>query len=310
MMEIYWDLKKIHKDEQAVLTVGTFDGVHLGHQAILTRLDERSQATGGAATLVTFEPHPQLILQKPARPPIRLLTTIDEKIAILAALGLDRLVILGFSAEFSRVEPETFVRKYLHEKVGFCRFIIGHDHNFGRGRSGNIDLLQNLAGQLNFAVEEVPATTINGEQISSTRIREAIARGDIKKANAMLGRPLRIKGQVVKGNGIGRNLGFPTANLDVDSGSKIVPGNGIYAGYGYLDSHQYLGLVSIGTRPTFNLNRRVFEVHLLDFDGQLYGQEIEVDIIHRLRDEIHFDSIDALVAQMQRDREKSVQLLG
>lgn len=310
MMEIFWDLKEIHTDKRAALTVGTFDGVHLGHQAILTRLEETSKATGGAATLVTFEPHPQLILQKPDRPPIRLLTTINEKIAILKALGLDRLVILNFTEEFSRIDPETFVLKYLYEKIGFYRFIIGHDHNFGRSRSGNIDLLQKLTGQLNFVVEEVPATTINSESISSTRIREAIAHGDIKKANAMLGRPLRIKGMVVKGEGIGRNLGFPTANLDVDSGFKIIPGNGIYAGYGYLGANKYLGLVSIGTRPTFDLSLRVFEVHLLDFDGQLYGQEIEVDIIHRLRDEIRFDSVDALVVQMQRDREKSLQLLS
>lgn len=309
MMEIYWDLKEIHKDERAALTVGTFDGVHLGHQAILTRL-ERSKATGGAATLVTFEPHPQLILQKPARPPIRLLTTIHEKIAILAALGLERLVILSFTSEFAQIEPETFVRSYLYEKIGFQCFVIGHDHNFGRDRSGNIGLLHKLAGQLNFAVEHVPATTIQGEPISSTKIRDAIAHGDIQKANTMLGRPLRIRGQVVKGDGIGRNLGFPTANLDLDSDAKIVPANGIYAGYGYLESHKYLGLVSIGTRPTFNRERRVFEVHLLDFDGQLYGQELEVEIIHRLRDEIRFDSIDALVAQMKRDREKSLQLLG
>lgn len=309
-MEVFRNLKDITRDEYAALTVGTFDGIHLGHQAILARLKEKSAETGGTTTLVTFEPHPQLVLKKPDKSPIGLLTTIEEKIAILKKLGLERLVIFKFTPQAASIEPDIFVRDILCQQIGFKHIVIGHDHNFGHQRLGNIQLLKRLAQQLSFSVEEVPVIMVAKETVSSTRIRNALLTGDFQKAVSFLGRPYRIQGKVERGDGVGHKLGFPTANLDLKSNLKVIPGDGIYAGNVFYANTIFKGIINIGIRPTFNLKNRVFEVHLINFDGLLYGKEIVVDLKYRLRDEVQFDSVTSLVEQMKLDREQSLQLLG
>lgn len=287
-----------------VLTVGTFDGLHRGHRAVLDRVVERAAATGAAACLVTFEPHPLKILKPESAPP--LLTTADERKEVLALTGLDYAVFLPFSRDLSLYSAEQFVLELLRERFRLQELVIGYDHGLGRDREGDVETLRAIGRARRFPVHVVPPVEIDGRPISSTRIREAVAEGAMEWATRALGRPYVVTGTVVHGDGRGRELGFPTANLRTPEGDKLLPREGIYAvratGRGPLGP----GLLHLGPRPTFQGSPPSKELHLLHFEGELYGEVIRVEFLKRLRDVRPFASAAELVAQMRRDREEAV----
>lgn len=284
---------------RTVVTVGTFDGVHQGHRAVLTEISRRAAASGGRAVLLTFHPHPLRIVRPEIAP--RLLTTPTEKKEILAESGLDWAVFLRFNRALSRLTPEDFVRKVLVGRLRVSELVIGYDHGFGRGRSGDAETLRTIGRQLGFEVDVVPPVEVGSGPISSTRIRRAIAAGDMTSAGWGLGRPYSFRGVVVRGEGRGASLGFPTANLQVGDRAKLLPPAGIYAVRGVRRSGTWDGALHLGPRPTFRGSPPSVELHLMDFEGDLYGEEIRVDLIERLRDIEPFPGVDALVRQMHED---------
>jgi riboflavin kinase/FMN adenylyltransferase len=292
----------------AVVTVGTFDGVHRGHWAVLQEICRRAASTGRRSVLVTFHPHPLRIV-RPAQAPA-LLTTPVEKKEILAESGLDWAVFLSFTPVLARYEPERFVREILVERIGVEELVIGYDHGFGRGRSGDVDTLRSLGRELGFVVDVVPPMETDEGPISSTKIRRALAAGEVAQARDGLGRPYSLRGLVVRGDGRGRTLGFPTANLAVPTGDKLIPLEGVYAVRAVLRSGVFQGALHLGPRPTFRGSPPTVELHLLDFDGDLYGEHVRVDFIRYLRDVRPFSTVAALVDQMKEDVELARDVLA
>lgn len=303
-------LEQVVKDAGSVVTVGSFDGLHRGHRMILRLLREQAQARGSSTTVVTFEPHPQLVLQRSGQPPLYILTTIAEKIALLEALGLDRLVVIPFTLTFSQTPSEAFVREILFGTIGMQAIVIGHDHGFGKNREGDVATLHRLGRQLGFAVHELPPLQQGETVISSTQIRRALLAGEIELANEWLADTYRLGAKVVRGEGRGKTIGFPTANLAPLHPDKLIPANGVYAVRVRRAEVEKGGMMNIGVRPTFAGTRRTLEVHLFDFAGDLYDQELEVRFVARLRPEMKFDSVAALQAQLQADRAASLRLLA
>lgn len=298
----------IPDDRGTVVTVGTFDGVHRGHWAVLQEIRRRATATGRRSVLLTFHPHPLRIVRPEHAPP--LLTTPDEKKEILAESGLDWAVFLSFTRALSRFEPRRFVEEILVGRLRVEELVIGYDHGFGRGRSGDADTLRSIGEELGFEVDVVAPVETGDAAISSTRIRRALAEGDVEEAGRGLGRPYSLRGLVVRGDGRGRQLGFPTANLRVSSTEKLVPAPGIYAVRGVLRRGTFPGALHVGPRPTFRGSAPSIELHLMDFEGDLYGEDVRVDFIRRLREVRPFDSAEALVAQMRDDVEEARAVLG
>ncbi len=296
-------------DRGAVVTVGTFDGVHRGHWEVLSEIRRRAEATGRRSVLVTFDPHPLRIVRPEHAP--RLLTTPVEKKEILAESGLDWAVFLRFTRELSRYSPERFVEEVLFEGVGAEELVIGYDHGFGRGRSGDVDTLRAVGERLGFAVDVVGPVEADSEPISSTRIRTAVSEGRVDAAARGLGRPYAIRGVVVRGDGRGVALGFPTANLTGFGTDKLVPASGVYAVRAWVRGRGVLpGALHLGPRPTFPGAAPTVEVHLLDVDLDLYGERIRVDFVDRIRGVEAFDSADALVRQMERDIDEARNILS
>ncbi len=288
-------------DRGAVATVGTFDGVHLGHWAVLQEIRARAEATGRRSVLVTFDPHPLRIV-RPEHAPL-LLTTPVEKKEILAESGLDWAVFISFTEALSRYEPRRFVEEILVGRLGVEELVIGYDHGFGRDRQGDPSTLQAIGRELGFSVDIVPPVSAEGEAVSSSRIRTLLLQGDVRGARVGLGRPYSIRGVVVRGEGRGRGLGFPTANLRLAERDKLVPPQGIYAVRGVLRSGTWPGALHLGPRPTFKGSPPSVELHLLDFDGDIYGEEVRVDFVEYLRGVEPFDSVEALVRQISQDVE-------
>ncbi len=286
-------------DKGTVVTVGTFDGVHRGHWAVLEEIRERARATNRRSVLVTFDPHPLRIVRPEHAPP--LLTTPLEKKEILAESGLEYAVFISFTETLSRYEPRRFVEEILLERLRVEELVIGYDHGFGRDRSGNADTLREIGADLGFAVDVVPPVAAGEEAVSSTRIRAAVADGRMEEARLCLGRPYSIRGLVVRGEGRGRGLGFPTANLHVAESSKLIPPPGIYAVRGVLKRGTYVGALHLGPRPTFKGSPPSIELHLLDFDKEIYGESVRVDFVRHLRPVLPFDSAQALIEQMRAD---------
>jgi len=293
---------------RTVATVGTFDGVHRGHWEVLGEIRERARTMGCRSVLVTFDPHPLRVV-RPAEAPA-LLTTPTEKKEILAESGLEWAVFLSFTPELARYSPERFVEEILVRRLDVQELVIGYDHGFGRGRAGDVDTLRSLGKRLSFGVVVVPPVSGDGEAISSSRIRAALGAGNVEAAAEALGRPYSIRGTVVRGEGRGRSLGFPTANLRVSAEDKLIPGPGIYAVRAVLRRGTFDGALHLGPRPTFPGAPSAIEVHLMGFDGVLYGEEIRVDFIHHLREVRHFSSAEALVDQMHEDVTKARKLLS
>lgn len=308
-MKIIKDLREIARDEKTVITLGTFDGLHLGHQRIFDALLQKSKEFRGRNFLITFDPHPRKVI--PGRNDVKLLSTLDEKITILKNFGLENLFIIRFTKEFSQQTPEQFVEKYLVNGIGLKEIVIGYDHHFGKGRDGDFELLQRLGHKFNFAVTLIPEYTIEGETISSTKIRNALLAGDVVKANKMLGRYYSFKGKVVKGDGRGKDLGFPTANLSIENEDKLVPAKGIYASECIIDGEKYYGLLSLGSRPTFHSNGDIIpEFYIFDFKKDLYCKVLEVNLVHKIRDEEKFNTVEELIARMKLDEEAGKEIFN
>jgi riboflavin kinase/FMN adenylyltransferase len=288
------------RPEGTVVTVGSFDGVHRGHEAVLREIATRARAAGRHSVLVTFDPHPMAIVNPAAAPP--LLTTGPERREILAQTGLDYAVLLRFDRDLAWMPPEEFVRRILVRGCGMRELVIGHDHGFGRGRRGDVDLLRHLGAELGFAVDVVPALEVDGHPVSSTGVRRAVAGGDLALAARLLGRHYFATGQVVPGDGRGRTLGFPTANLAGVPAHKLLPPDGVYAVHVEWRGGRAEGMMNQGGRPTFQKAERSLEVHLLDFTGDLVGEWLKVQWVARLRDVRRFPSPEALRAQLERDR--------
>ena len=290
----------------AVVTMGTFDGVHRGHQAVLAEVTRRARAGKLASVLVTFEPHPLAVVNPAAAP--KLLTLPAEKAALVQAQGIERFVLMPFTPAVAQLDAEAFVGR-LCDEYGMQELVMGYDHGFGRGRAGDVELVERLARQRDFRMAVVNAVRDNGQPISSTLIRSGVAQGDLDSAARWLGRPYAIRGTVVRGAGRGRTIGIPTINLEPPDARKLLPPDGVYAVSVTVgkretgNAKRYGGMMNQGPRPTFGDQARTLEVHLFDFDGELYGETVDVEWVHRLRDVQAFPSRDALVAQLERDRQ-------
>ena len=289
-----------------VATVGTFDGIHRGHRAVLSEVVRRGRAAGRQSVLVTFDPHPLEVVNPTAAP--RLLTLPDEKRALVAVLGIERVEVIAFTTELARLGPEDFVRDVLRARFGMEELVLGYDHGFGRGRSGDVELVRRLGREDGFAVEVVAAVRDNGQPISSSLIRTAVAHGDLGSAARGLGRPYSLRGTVERGAGRGRTIGVPTINLTSPDPRKLLPPDGVYAvrvrlpGKGEGEKEQaHGGMMNQGARPTFGVHARGLEIHLFDYDGDLYGATVTVEWVDRLRDTQTFPSRQALVDQIERD---------
>ena len=299
-MEIVQSIANYDKSRAAVVTIGTFDGVHIGHRKILDRLIRQAEKKGLYSTVLTFFPHPRMVLQQDSG--LKLLNTLEEKIAILEETGLDCLVIHPFTKEFSRLTAEEFVVDNLFHELNARKVIIGYDHRFGRNRTADIGDLREYGNELGFEVEEIPAQEINEVSVSSTKIRRALEEGDIPTANRYLGYPYMLSGTITKGKGLGRTLNFPTANLKIPESYKLVPKNGAYVIKSTVEGTSLYGMMNIGVNPTVDGKSRSIEIHFFDYSEDLYGKLIRVEVLHRLRDEQKFDSLDALRQQLDRDK--------
>lgn len=308
-MKIYTDLKDFSA-LNPVVTIGTFDGVHLGHRKVIRRLQELAHRVNGETVIFTFYPHPRLVLSEENNG-LRLINTLEEKKVLLEAAGIDHLVIYPFTKEFSKLSYVEFVEQILVKQLGMRYLVVGYDHRFGHNREGKYEDLKVFADQLNFKIERQDVLNMDAINVSSTKIRKAIGEGDINTANKYLGYRFFIKGDVVDGKKLGSKIGFPTANIDPQESYKLVPKDGVYAVKVDVDDKRYLGMLNIGVRPTVNnqLDNRSIEVHILDFDQDIYYKNITIHFYKRIRNEQFFASIDDLKAQLVKDKEAVVELL-
>lgn len=304
-MKIIRDIKDYKSGIPTALTIGTYDGVHIGHQVILDKLLKTGKERDLSTTVVTFDPHPkQVVATDKYSDSIQILSTLDEKIEIFTAIGIDTLIVIPFTIEFSKTNPEIFVRDVLCKSFGAKAIIVGYDHNFGKDREGNSQTLKSLGNECGFTVEVADPVSYNDEAISSTRIRKLlIDEGDVKLTGELLKRNYSVSGEVVKGKGIGRSLNFPTANISVEDKLKIIPKNGVYCVDVFREGVEQRGMSNIGMQPTFNGDTRTLEVHILMDDlDDMYGEIIKIEFISRIRDEQKFDSPDELVVQLEKDK--------
>lgn len=307
-MKVYKDSSEFKKQNRTVVTVGSFDGLHIGHQKILKKLIEISKNINGTNVLLTFEPHPRSVIAKDYD--LKILTTLEEKKMFLENFGIENLIVQNFTLEFSQMTSEEFIQKILVNDLGVSHVVIGHDHKFGKDRLGDEDKLKEYGKKYNFNVTSVEAEMIDGQIVSSTKIRKALNDGDIEKVNLFLGRNYKINGKIVEGAKRGRQLGFPTANIELNDERKAVPKNGVYVVSCLLNEKNFYGIMNIGVRPTFeNENKIILEVNLFDFNGQVYGENIEVSFISRIRDEKKFESKGDLINQIKLDVQSAKEII-
>jgi riboflavin kinase / FMN adenylyltransferase len=309
-MKIHRNTEELPSFQNAVITIGTFDGVHMGHRQIIDKLKTEAKANNGETVIITFHPHPRKVVSS-AILGIRLINTLDERIELLEGLGIDHLVVVPFTDAFANQPAEDYIKNFLVEKFNPATIIIGYDHRFGRDRLGDYRLLEKTASEYNFSLKEIPKHILENISISSTNIREAILHSDIETANRLLGYEFFFSGEVVHGDKLGRKLGYPTANLRIHNEEKLIPGNGIYAVYAHTQAstERLKGMMSIGFRPTVDGKKRVVEVNLFDFDQEIYGQTVKVHVKNFLRDEVKYESIEALVEQIGQDKVNSLKVL-
>lgn len=308
-MQVYHDIYSFPKLSFPIVTTGTFDGVHLGHCTILEKLKSYRLVDGHEAVVVTFNPHPRLVLQ-PNNTSLELLNSLEEKIELLSKQGIDHLLVIPFDMKFAALSSLEFIQQILVETIGTKKLVIGHDHHFGKNREGSFENLRQSGPQFGFEVEEIPGKDIDHVAISSTKIREALHNGDILTANTFLGYQYRMEGTVVKGRQIGNTLGFPTANLEISGDRKLIPKNGVYAVTVSIQNSIYQGMMNIGNRPTVENNgERKVEVHLLNFSKNLYGEKIRINCIDRIRSEKKFASLEELKFQLHQDKNQIQQIL-
>ena len=299
-MKIVNSISNFSSSENTFVTIGTFDGVHFGHQTIIKKLVSDAKKAGSKSVLLTFFPHPRMVLQKDAS--IELINTIDERAVLLEKTGLDYLIIHPFSKEFSRLTALDFVRDILVNQLNTSKLIIGYDHHFGKNREGNIEQLREYSYLFDFSVEEILAQDIDNVSVSSTKIRRALASGNLKTANNYLGYNFMLNGTVVNGKKLGGTIGFPTANLDVKEVYKLIPKTGVYVVKSRIGEKEIFGMMNIGNRPTVDGNHQTIEVHFFDFNRDIYHQNITIELLYFLRDEQKFESIGALINQLKKDK--------
>lgn len=309
-MQVHRDIDNLPHFRNAVITIGTFDGVHMGHRQIIQRLKTEADAANGETVIITFHPHPRKVVSS-AILGIRLINTLEEKTELLREIGIDHLVVVPFTDAFANQPAENYLADFIIGKFHPHTIIIGYDHRFGRDRLGDYRLLEKRAAQYGYRLKEIPKHVLENIAISSTNIREAILHSDIATANKLLGYEFFFSGEVVHGDKLGRKLGYPTANLKITNEEKIIPGNGIYAVYVSLDNStdKMKGMMSIGFRPTVDGKKRVAEVNIFDFDKEIYGQNLTVYVKKYLREEVKFDGLDSLVKQIDQDKIDSLQVL-
>lgn len=306
-MAIYFDIGRLPAFNNATVTIGTFDGVHSGHRAILNEVVKHAEKTGGDSVLITFDPHPRKVLF--ADQPMSIITPLNKKLELIADTGIGHIVVVPFTQEFAGLSAEAYVRDFLVGVFHPASVVIGYDHHFGHDRRGNIDLLRELAPACGFEVVEIPAQLIKDAAVSSTKIRNAIRLGNMEDARLMLGHAFSFTGKVVHGKKIGRQLGYPTANLELVDADQVLPGNGIYAVNVRYNGGLYGGMMSIGYNPTVDESSDLkIEVNIFDFDEDIYGESIEVVVLKKLRDELKFKSLDRLIDQLKIDRENSIRV--
>lgn len=308
-MKIYHQLSEFSPLSHAVVTIGTFDGLHIGHQKIISRLVELAKQSGGESVLMTFFPHPRMIIN-PEDQSLKMINTIDEKAKMLQDLGLDHLIITPFTRDFSNMDAQAYIKNILIDRIGTKKIIIGYDHRFGKDRQGNIHTLMASAAQYHYSVEEIPEQDIDDVSVSSTKIRKALLSGDIALANNYLGYPFSIKGPVIKGDKIGRTIGFPTANIFVAETYKLIPCDGIFAVSVEMEENNkintYKGMAYIGQRPTINGMTRNIEVNIFDFDREIYGQDIKMNFLAFLRHDVKFSGLESMTAQLHQDKKDAL----
>lgn len=303
-------ISKFDKTQSSVITIGTFDGVHIGHRKILERLINNAKISELKATVLTFFPHPRMVLQQDSD--IKLLNTIEEKVQILEKIGLDYLIVHPFTKEFSRLSAIEFVRDILVNDLNTKKIIIGYDHRFGRNRNANIKDLINYGTTFDFEVEEITAQEIDDVSVSSTKIRNALSEGNITTANKYLGYDYMLTGIIKKGKGLGKTINYPTANLHIAENYKLIPKNGVYVASAELDGNTVYGMMNIGFNPTVNRDgtKQSIEIHFFDYNEDLYGRKIQVDILERIRDEKKFDSVEILKNQLQQDQKTAQSIIA
>lgn len=307
-MQVYHDIADFRPLSNAVVTSGTFDGVHLGHQKILSRLREAAQASGGETVVITFWPHPRMVVSNDSQN-LRLLSTIDEKIELLRQNGVQHLVVVPFTREFSELTSDEFIQQILIDTIGTKKLVIGYDHHFGKNREGSFEYLQKNAHRFGFEIEEIPRQEIDHLTVSSTKIRQSLVEGNTSVANELLGRIYTFTGVIVKGRQLGRTIGYPTANVQVLESYKLIPADGVYAVRVHVRGQWLKGVMSIGFRPTVNGIGRTQEVYIFDFQENIYGEKMTVENVAFIRPELKFDGLEALKKAIDDDCTAALALL-
>lgn len=308
-MKVYYNLQEFTKPKNAIVTSGTFDGVHLGHQKILQRLITLCQGSDGESVVITFWPHPRIVLF-PYQTDLQLLTTIDEKIALFEQTGIDHLIIIPFTKEFASLDSNSFIKDILIDQIGTKKLVIGYDHKFGKNREGSFEYLKAHEKELNIEVEEIPRQDIDSSGISSTAIRKFLFKAEVRQAAKLLGRHYSLEGKITTGDKIGRTIGFPTANIELDDPHKLIPQDGAYAVTVTINGNKHNGMLNIGIRPTVSGMKKTIEVNIFDFDQDIYGHTIKVAFIQNIRNEQKFEGLEQLKAQLHTDRQKAIDLLN
>lgn len=306
-LKIFHSIQEFNPIKKTIVTIGTFDGVHVGHKKIIEKLTQNNANSKFESVILTFFPHPRIVLQK--KSDIKLINTIDEKILLLEKTGLDNLIIHPFDKKFAALTAEEFVKTILVDQLNIQKIIIGHDHRFGVNRSANIDDLILYGSKYGFEVEQISAKEIDEISVSSTKIRNAIGNGNVALANEYLGYPYFFSGEIIKGKQLGRTIGFPTANLVVAADYKLIPKIGVYIVSSFFNNASIYGMMNIGTNPTFGGENLSIEIHFLDFDASLYEQKMEITVLEKIRDEQKFESIEALKIQIEKDKEFAISFL-
>ncbi|MCS6903830.1 MAG: bifunctional riboflavin kinase/FAD synthetase [Bacteroidia bacterium] len=307
-MITFFSLSSYKSEAPAIATIGTFDGVHVGHLKLLNALRQKAQQLAGETVVVTFEPHPKHVLYPHI--PLKLLQTLPEKQARLALSGIDKLLVIPFTLEFSQITSEQFIKEILVDILKVKAIIVGHDHRFGKNRSGSLEDIQRGGKLYNFEVERINALEINNTIISSTQIRTALQNGEVTLANRYLGYPYSLSGAIIEGQHLGKAIGFPTANLYIENPYKLIPAVGVYAVKVYYHNIQYLGMCNIGYKPTVGTQSLSIEVHVFDFQKQIYGETLRLEFVARIRNELKFDSLLELKKQLEKDKITALQLLN
>jgi len=307
-MNVVDGIENYKANSKSILTIGTFDGVHLGHQKIITSLVTKAKQKSLQANILTFFPHPRMVLQKESN--LKLIDTLEEKQNLLSELGIDNLIIHPFSKEFSKLTAIEFTRDVLVNGLGMSALMIGYDHRFGKNREASVEDLITYGQSYNFEVTVIPAQDISSITVSSTKIRDAIKISNFKKVNQFLGRPYELNGKVIKGNGVGRTIKYPTANIEIKEIYKLIPPKGVYLVKIYLGENKFSGMMNIGNRPTINGLNQTIEVHIFDFDKDIYGKKLKVCFVKKIRKEKKFDSLPSLKSQLKKDEEYCKRILA